>query len=117
MARLSFPRRGEIYWVALDPTFGAEIAKTRPGLIVSNDVGNQYSGLVIVASLSSTAVHRVQRFQVLVRPEEAGLDRPSKVLLNQIRTVDKRRLGRRIGSLSEDRMAEVDRAIRISLAL
>lgn len=112
-----FPRRGEIYWVSLDPTIGSEIAKTRPCLIVSNDVGNQYAARVIVAAITSRGVDRVFPFEVLVPAGEGGLNDASKVVLDQIRTVDKRRLGRRIGTLSPALMQAVDRAIRISLAL
>ena len=112
----SFPRRGDLYWVNLDPTVGTEIAKTRPALVISNDVGNQHSARVIVAAITSQGTDRVYPFEVLVPAGEAGLDRDSKVLLDQIRTVDKRRLGRRTGSLSPDRMQEVSQAIRLSLA-
>ena len=114
---MSFPRRGELYWVDLDPTIGSEIAKTRPGLIISNDVGNQFSDRVIVAPLTSRAIDRVYPFEVLVPAGEGGVRETSKVALDQIRTVDKRRLGRRIGALSDTSMRAVDRAIRLSLAV
>jgi mRNA interferase MazF len=111
------PRRGEIYWVDLDPTVGSEIARTRPCVIVSNDLGNQYAARVIVAPFTSGNTDRVFPFEVLVLAGEGGLDRASKVCLDQLRTVDKRRLGRWIGSLPAPRMDEVNRAIRISLAV
>lgn len=114
---MSFPRRGEIYWINLDPTVGTEIAKTRPALIVSNDIGNQYSARVIVAPITSQGVDRAYPFEVLVPAGEGGLDRTSKVVLDQIRTVDKRRLRDRIGALPPEGMLEVDRAIRLSLAV
>ena len=114
---MTFPRRGEVYWVNLDPTLGTEIAKTRPGLVISNDIGNQHSDRVIIAPLTSGGTGRVYPFEVLVNPGEAGLSRASKVVLDQIRTVDKLRLGARMGSLLADRMLHVDRAIRISLAV
>ncbi|MGE3908204.1 MAG: type II toxin-antitoxin system PemK/MazF family toxin [Chloroflexota bacterium] len=112
-----FPRRGELYWVNLDPSIGSEIAKTRPCVIVSNDVGNQYSARVIVASLTSGGTDRVYPFEVLVPAGEAGLSADSKVALDQIRTVDKRRLGRRIGTLNQGHQRQVDRALRLSLDL
>jgi mRNA interferase MazF len=114
---VSWPRRGEIYWVSLDPTVGSEIAKTRPALIISNDIGNQYSARVIVAPVTSGNVDRVFPFEVLVLAGEAGLPNDSKVLLDQIRTVDKRRLGRRSGMLGQERLEEVNRAVRLSLAV
>ena len=114
---MSFPRRGEIYWVNLDPTVGTEISKTRPALIISNDVGNQFSSRVIVAPISSRGTNRVYPFEVLVPAAEGGLLRASKVVLDQIRTIDKARLGGRIGALTPERMLEVHRAIRLSLGV
>lgn len=114
---MTFPRRGEVYWVALDPTVGPELAKTRPALVISNDVGNRYSDRVIVAPLTSGGADRVYPFEVHVPAGEGGVGMPSNVVLDQIRTVDKRRLGQRIRMLADDLMRAVDRAIRISLAL
>jgi mRNA interferase MazF len=114
---MSFPRRGEIYWVNLDPTVGSEISKTRPAVIISNDVGNEYSRRVIVAAMTSQGTDRVYPFEVFVPAGDGGLARTSKVLLDQIRSVDKGRLGTRIGMLSTGLMADVDRAMRLSLAV
>lgn len=114
---MPLPKRGGVYWVALDPVVGTEIAKTRPAVIISNDTGNQYSTRVIVAPVTSGSVTKVYPFEVLVPAGEANLARESKVLLDQIRTIDKRRLGQRIGSLSSERMLEIDQAIRRSLAV
>src|SRR4029079_2248079 len=83
---VTFPRRGELYWVDLDPTVGSEIAKRRPGLIISNDVGNQFSARVIVAPLTSRGTDRVYPFEVLVPSGEGGLAETSKIALDQIRT-------------------------------
>lgn len=96
---------------------GSEIAKTRPAVIISNDVGNQYSSRVIVAAITSGSSDRVFPFEVLLSSGEGGLNRRSKVLLDQLRTVDKSRLGKRLGALPDERMAEVDRAVAISLGL
>ena len=114
---MSFPSRGEIYWVRLDPTVGTEISKTRPGLIVSNDVGNEHSSRVTVAPLTSRGVGRAFPFEVLLPAGEGGVERLSKVLANQVRTIDKRRLGDRIGILHAGRMVEVDGAIRVALGV
>ena len=111
------PHRGQIYWVNLDPTIGSEIAKTRPAVIISNDIGNQYSDRVIVAPVSSHGTYKVYPFEVRLNAGEGGLPQASKVLLDQIRTVDKSRLGNNIGFLTPDRMEEVNRAIRLSLAV
>lgn len=114
---MNFPRRGEIYWVNLDPTIGTEIAKTRPALIISNDIGNQYADRVIVAPITTRNMDRVYPFEVFVPRGEGGLAQNSKVLLDQIRAIDKRRLGNLIGGLSVERMAQVNQAIRWSLSV
>jgi mRNA interferase MazF len=114
---MRLPRRGEIYWVNLDPTIGSEIAKTRPALIISNDIGNQYADRVIVAPISSGSIGKIYPFEVHLKPGDGGLSKASKVLLDQIRTLDKSRLGQQIGALSAERMEEINRAIRISLAV
>lgn len=101
----------------LDPTIGSEIAKTRPAVVISNDIGNQYSMRVIVAPITSSRSERTYPFEVVLEPGEAGLERTSKVLLDQIRTLDKRRLGRQLGALSAESMLKIDRAIHLSLAL
>ena len=111
------PRRGEIYWVALDPTLGSEISKTRPCVVISNDIGNEYSARVFVAAISSRGLDRIYPFEVLIEPDDGGLAERSKILLDQIRTVDKLRLARRVGMLSSDVMRAVDRALRLSLSL
>lgn len=67
---MTVPRRGEIYWVNLDPTVGSEIAKTRPALIISNDIGNQYADRVIVAPISSGSVKKVYPFEVRLNAGE-----------------------------------------------
>jgi mRNA interferase MazF len=105
-----------VYWVNLEPVVGTEIAKTRPGVIISNDLGNQYSRRVIVAAIGTRRSERVYPFEVAVPAGEGGLTRDSTVMLDQIRSVDKQRLGGLMGSLSADRMVEVSAAIRRSLA-
>jgi len=111
------PQRGELYWANLDPVIGSEIAKTRPALIISNDVGNQYADRVIVAPISASSLRKIYPFEVPLSPGEGGLSKESKILLDQIRTLDKSRLGQQIGVLSAERMEEVNRAIRIRLAV
>ena len=114
---MKLPQRGELYWANLDPAIGSEIAKTRPALIISNDVGNQYAARVIVAPISAGGLGKIYPFEVHLKPGEGGLPKESKILLDQIRTLDKSRLGQQIGILSAERMEAVNRAIRISLAV
>lgn len=114
---MSYPHRGDLYWVNLDPVVGTEIAKTRPAVIISNDIGNEFSSRVIVAPLTTAGQDKVYPFEVLIPAAEGGLPRPSKAALDQIRTVDKGRLGRLIGTLPSERVSEIDQAIRRSLAV
>lgn len=110
------PKRGEIYLVSFDPALGAEIQKTRPALILQNDIGNRHSPVTIVGAITSN-VQRQGPTSVLVKAPEGGLDVDSIVLLNQISTVDKRRLVKRLGVLRGTTLKQVDQAIMISLAL
>jgi len=114
---LTRPKRGEVYLVCFDPTVGAEITKTRPALVIQNDVGNRHSPLTIVAAISSKFDDRLYPTEVLITPPEGGLRDPSVVLLNQIRSVDTRRLTTRLGRLSQESMALVDRALLVSLGM
>jgi mRNA interferase MazF len=111
------PKRGEVYLVNFDPTIGAEIHKTCPALVVQNDIANRHSPITIVAAITSQFDAPLYPTEVLIQPPEAGLTIPSVVLLNQIRSVDKRRLVRRLGVLTPATMERVDRAILISLGL
>lgn len=118
LARLTFPRRGEIYVVRFDPTVGAEIRKARPALVIQNDVGNRVSPLTIVAAISSRRdPGRVYPTDVPVSKGEGGLAAESAVLTNQIRSVDKQRLGKRLGRLKPATMGQVDQALLVSLGL
>lgn len=111
-------KRGEIYWVNLDPTVGAEIKKRRPALVVSNDVNNQYSPLVTILPITSK-VAKAYPFEVVLAAGAGGLEKESLIKANQIRTVDKGRLvGGPLGhALDAGTMAQVDDAIRVHLAL
>jgi mRNA interferase MazF len=111
------PKRGEVYLVNFDPTIGAEIQKTRPALIVQNDIANRHSPITIVAAITSQFDERLYPTEVLIQPPEGGVTVASVVLLNQMRSIDKRRLVRRLGVLTSAIMARVDRAMLISLGL
>jgi mRNA interferase MazF len=116
-AKVIQPRRGEVYLVSLDPAVGAEIRKTRPAVVVQNDPTNRRSPITIVAAVTSQFEEPLYPTEVLVRAPEGGLTTDSVVLLNQIRSVDKGRLVRRLGSLRSETMKEVDRALLLSLGL
>jgi mRNA interferase MazF len=117
MSKIAEPRRGEVYLVNFDPSVGAEIQKTRPALIVQNDVANRFSAVTIVAALTSRFHTPLRPVQVLVPAGEAGLNTDSVVLLNQIRSIDKQRLAQRLGNVRPATLAAVDRALAISLSL
>jgi len=111
------PKRGEIYLVNFDPTIGAEIRKTRPALILQNDVANRHSPVTIVAAISGQFDLPLYPTEVLLSSAEGGLDHDSVVLLNQVRTVDKARLATRLGRLKPETMHRVDAALQISFGL
>ncbi len=112
---MSYPKRGEVYWVKLDPTIGSEITKTRPALIISNDIGNQHSERVIVAPITSKGVDKIYPFEVKIKKGEGGLSETSKILLDQIRAIDKSRIGKMIGRINVETKKKVNEAIHISL--
>ena len=115
--KIIYPQRGEIYLVNFDPTIGSEIKKTRPALILQNDVSNQYSPITIVAALTSQFTEPLYPTEVLIKVPEGGLQVDSVALLNQIRSIDKQRLIKRSGVLESVTMEQVDKAIQISLGL
>jgi len=115
--KVVFPRRGEIWLVNFDSTVGAEIKKTRPALIVQNDIANRFSPITIVAALTSQFEEPLYPTEVLVGVSEGSLEVDSVVLLNQIRSIDKKRLIKRLGVLKQETMGRIDRALQISLGL
>ena len=116
--RVTPPRRGDVYLVSLDPAIGAEIQKTRPAVVIQNDNANRASPITIVAAVTShTEPRRVYVTNVPVAKGEGGLTSPSLVLANQLRSVDRRRLIRRLGALKPATMTRVDQALTISLGL
>lgn len=114
---VTYPKRGEVYLVNFDPTTGAEIKKTRPALILQNNISNQYSRIIIVAAITSQFRETLYPTEVLVQAPEGGLQANSVVLLNQIRSIDKQRLIKRLGNLESETLEKVDEAIQISLGL
>lgn len=114
---VSKPNRGEIYLADLDPVIGSEQGARRPVLIIQNDIGNTYSPTTIIAAITSSLSSKVYPTEVRVQAGTGGLSRDSSVLLNQIKTIDKRRLERFIGRLDAEIMVTVDRSLKLSLAL
>lgn len=112
----NFPERGEIHLVCLDPTIGSEINKTRPALIISNDINNQAAKTVTVIPITSN-IEKVYPFETLLSSQESGLPKNSKVKCNQIRTVDKKRLVKSIGKVSIEKIKEVEDSLLIHLGM
>lgn len=109
--------RGEIYQAALDPVLGSEQGGTRPVLIVQNNLGNRYSPTVIALAMTSRTGKARLPTHIEIAQGTAGLPRDSVVLAEQVRTLDKRRLGARIGMLPAPIMAQVNRALFMSLGM
>jgi mRNA interferase MazF len=106
------PRRGDVFWVNLDPVVGTEIRKTRPAVVVSNDSCNRYGTRVVVLPITSNVDS--------LYPGEAIIDvkgRPRRALGDQIRSIEKRRLKARVGTVTADEMARIDEALAITLGL
>jgi mRNA interferase MazF len=115
--RKTFPQRGEIYLTALDPALGHEIKKTRPALVIQNDITNRFGMTTIVAAITSRVSTPPYPNEVVLQPNGIGLEVVSTVRLDQIRTVDRQRLIKRLGKVEVATMERVDEAIKISLGL
>ncbi len=110
-------RRGDIYYADLSPVVGSEQGGLRPVLIIQNDVGNRYSPTVIAAAITSRMGKTRLPTHIDIFADKAGLSKDSVVLLEQIRTLDKRRLKEKMGHLDDGMMAEVNTAIAVSFGL
>lgn len=110
-------RRGDIYYADLSPVVGSEQGGVRPVLIVQNDVGNKYSPTVIAAAITSRMEKTRLPTHIDIYADRVGLQKNSVVLLEQIRTIDKLRLGEKMGHLDEETMNAVNDAITISFGL
>ena len=110
-------RRGDIYYADLSPVIGSEQGGLRPVLIVQNDVGNRYSPTVIAAAITSKMGKTKLPTHIDVFADKVGLAKDSIILLEQVRTLDKKRLKERMGHLDDDLMQEVNNAISISFGL
>lgn len=114
---ISHIERGEIYLADLNPTIGSEQSGIRPVLIIQNNVGNNHSKTTIIASITSDIRHKANLpTHIFVKARE-GLYYDSIVLMEQVRTIDKNRLIRRLGTLNYKEMIEVDKGLTISIGL
>ena len=110
-------KRGDIYYADLSPVVGSEQGGVRPVLIVQNDVGNKYSPTVIAAAITSKTDKTKRPTHNDVYADSFGLEKKSVILLEQIRTLDKKRLREKMGHLDEDVMNKVNSAISVSFGL
>ena len=110
-------KRGDIYYADLSPVIGSEQGGMRPVLIVQNDVGNRYSPTVIAAAITSRKYKTGLPTHISVNADNCGLQKDSIVLLEQVRTLDKKRLKERMGYLPEAEMRKINRALSVSFGL
>ena len=108
-------KRGELYYADLSPVVGSEQGGVRPVLVVQNDIGNKYSPTVIAAAVTSRLTKARLPTHIEIAGRSFGLQKDSVILLEQIRTLDKRRLKERIGALPENTRKKVDGALLISI--
>lgn len=117
MAIISNVKRGDIFYADLSPVVGSEQGGIRPVIVIQNNIGNRYSPTVIISAITSQINKAKLPTHVEISSEEYGLNRDSVVLLEQIRTIDKRRLKEKIGHMTDDDMKKVDRSLLVSLGL
>jgi mRNA interferase MazF len=110
-------KRGDIFYADLSPVVGSEQGGIRPVIIIQNDVGNKYSPTVIIAAITSQINKAKLPTHVEISSEEYGLNKDSVVLLEQIRTLDKKRLKEKIGHMTDSDMEKVQSALIVSMAL
>lgn len=110
-------KRGEIVLASLEPVRGSEQGGTRPVLIIQNDISNKFSPTTIIAPITSSGSDKEYPTDVFIPKQVSNLNKDSKVLLNQVRTIDKRRIVNKISSLDHIAMSKVDIALKVSLGL
>ena len=110
-------KKGDLYFADLSPVTGSEQGGIRPVLVVQNDVGNKFSPTIIVAAITSRRNKADLPTHVEIEADGNGLSKNSVVLLEQLRTIDKRRLRERIGTIDKTRLPEVDEALSVSLGI
>lgn len=110
-------KRGDIFYADLSPVIGSEQGGIRPVLVVQNDVGNKYSPTIIAAAITSQINKAKLPTHIEIDSKDYGLSRDSVILLEQVRTIDKKRLREKIGHLDDDLMVRVNDALNISFGL
>ena len=110
-------KRGDIYYADLSPVVGSEQGGIRPVLVIQNDIGNKYSPTVIAAAITSQINKAKMPTHIELAAKDYGLNKNSVILLEQIRTIDKRRLREKIGRIDDGLMASVNNALSISFGL
>ena len=110
-------KKGGIYLAALDPALGREISKTRPVVVVSNDKNNRFSGTVTILPITSKKLKKIYPFEVCLKKGTGNLPKNSKIKADQIRTLDKKRIVKFIGEIEQEKMDEIEEAIKIHLDL
>ena len=110
-------KRGDIYYADLSPVVGSEQGGVRPVLIIQNDVGNRFSPTVIAAAITSRLSKMKLPTHIPIEARGSGLAKDSVVLLEQVRTLDKRRLREKMGSVDVQAMKEINRALSVSFGL
>lgn len=110
-------KRGDILLANLEPIKGSEQGGTRPVLVIQNDISNKHSPVIIIAAITSKIFEKEFPTNVFLLKKDSSLDKDSTILLNQIRTVDKRRILKKVSSLDNFIMKKVDLAMKISLGL
>ncbi len=110
-------KRGDIYYADLSPVIGSEQGGVRPVLVIQNDVGNKYSPTVIVAAITSQINKAKMPTHIEINGDEYGLTKDSVILLEQIRTIDKKRLKEKTGHVDEELLDSISRALKISIGL
>ncbi len=110
-------RRGDVFYADLSPVIGSEQGGCRPVLVVQNDIGNRYSPTVIVSAITSQIDKAKLPTHVELPSDASGLEKNSVILLEQVRTVDKRRIKEKVSHMDDEFMAMVDVALAISLGL
>ena len=117
LKRNDIVKRGDIYYANLSPVIGSEQGGLRPVLIVQNDIGNKYSPTIIVAAITAKLGKRHMPTHVDLPAKSCNLERDSMVLVEQLRTIDKSRLSKKVTTLDKHHMQEVNKALMISLGL
>lgn len=110
-------KRGDVFYADLSPVVGSEQGGVRPVLVVQNNIGNKYSPTIIISAITSRINKAKLPTHVEINAPEYGLPKDSVVLLEQVRTIDKKRLREKIGRFTEEMMERVDECLKISLGL